>query len=100
MEFFQNPAEIISFSSTLLFLLLSANRTLDLPTSLGSDEEAGTLVTASAYDPFQPSFDVDVVTRAALHNFRICNIFSLLDDDLGFWVKPQSTTWFSRFLLD
>jgi hypothetical protein len=100
MEFFQNPAEIISFSSTLLFLLLSANRTLDLPTSLGSDEEAGTLVTASAYDPFQPSFDVDVVTRAALHNFRICNIFFLLDDDLGFWVKPRSTTWFSRFLLD
>jgi hypothetical protein len=83
-----------------LLLLLSANRALDLPASLESNEEASTLVTASAYDSFQPSFDVDVVTHATLHNFRICNIFSLLDDDLGFWVKPRSTTWFSRFLLD
>ena len=24
---------------------------------------------------------------------------NVFDDDLGFWVKPRSTTWFSRFLL-
>ena len=99
MDFFQNPAEIINFSSTLLLLFLSANRILDLAASPESDEKAGTIVTTIAHDLFQPIFYVDMVTRVALHNFIICNVFSLLDNDLGFWVKPQSTTWFSRFLL-
>jgi hypothetical protein len=29
----------------------------------------------------------------------LCTMFNLLDDDLGFWVKSRSTTWFCRFLL-
>ena len=37
--------------------------------------------------------------QAALQNFRLCTSLNVFDDDLGFWVKPRSTTWFSRFLL-
>jgi hypothetical protein len=43
--------------------------------------------------------DSDRVAVALLYNFRLCTMFNLLDDDLGFWVKPRSTTWFCRFLL-
>jgi hypothetical protein len=35
----------------------------------------------------------------ALHEYRILFGLSVLFDDLGDWVKPKSTTWFSRFLL-
>jgi hypothetical protein len=44
--------------------------------------------------------DLDQISTAALHNLKICNLFSLMDDDLGFWVKPRSTTWFNQFLLN
>jgi low temperature requirement protein LtrA len=43
---------------------------------------------------------VDDVTCVALHNFRLRNIFCLLDDELSFYVKPRSTTWFSHFLIE
>jgi hypothetical protein len=32
------------------------------------------------------------IRATALHNFRLCSVFNLFDNDLGFWVKPQSTT--------
>jgi hypothetical protein len=51
MDFFHNPAEIMSFSSTLLFLLLSANRALDVASSLKSEEEVGTIIRAITDDP-------------------------------------------------
>ena len=35
-----------------------------------------------------------------MHNFKLCNIFALFDNNLGFWVKPWNTTWFSKFLLE
>lgn len=36
----------------------------------------------------------------ALHNFRLWTTFNIFGDDLGFWVKPRSTTWFLKFLID
>ena len=35
-----------------------------------------------------------------LNNYRVCIMFSGLDEDLGYRVTPRSTTWFSRFLLE
>lgn len=37
--------------------------------------------------------------RDVLHHFRLCFAVNFVDDDLGFWVKPRSTTWFSQFPL-
>ena len=37
---------------------------------------------------------------AALHCFQLCSNLIYNDPDLGFWVKPRSTTWFSRFVLE
>ena len=47
----------------------------------------------------EPLFDPLADMRIALQNFRLCTSINLFTDDLGFWVKPRSTTWFSRFLL-
>lgn len=34
-----------------------------------------------------------------LHNFRVTNVGTILDEDLGFWVKPRSKVWFSIFVM-
>ena len=40
-----------------------------------------------------------VATQATLHHFRLFSTLALIDKDLGFWVKPRSTSWFTKFLL-
>ncbi len=40
-----------------------------------------------------------VFKLVALHEVQITFPLSMLSIELGYWVKPRSTTWFSRFLL-
>jgi hypothetical protein len=42
----------------------------------------------------------DCSALAALHHVRMLSIFSVVEEDLGFWVRPRSTTWFSRFVVE
>jgi hypothetical protein len=99
-DFSSHPAELMSFASALLFLLLNANQALDFTTPTKEVDDPGCILTGIDNQLLEPLFDVDAVANAALHNFQLCNMFVLFDDDLGFWVKPRSTTWFSRFLLE
>lgn len=39
------------------------------------------------------------VISAALHDFRVTHSRVLIGDELGYWVRPRSTAWFSQFLL-
>jgi hypothetical protein len=91
-------AQILSFSLALLLLLLlllSSYRALHDYLVHGIDDEgdfSDDLVSGPSQDSIM---DADQISAAALHTLRICSLFSLLDEDLGFWVKPRSTTWFS-----
>ncbi len=40
-----------------------------------------------------------LLTIIMFHYFQLYNFLLVLSQDLGHWVKPRSTTWFSRFLL-
>jgi hypothetical protein len=100
MDFLTNPADVMSFESTLLLLFLTTNQALDLPTCRETEEDAEEHFSVIQSESFHACYDVNVVTRAALHNFRLYNISTLFDDDLDFWMKPRSTTWFSRFLME
>ena len=62
------------------------------------DDENDTLQ-AMVLEAGEPLFDPLADMRIALQNFRLCTSINLFTDDLGFWVKPRSTTWFSMFLL-
>ena len=100
MECVTLTSEVMAIASTVLLLLLSGNRVVDVPPYEDREED-----TENPFDSItglsdSSSLDMETVTRAALYNFRLCNVFSLLDDDLGYWVKPRSTAWFSRFLLN
>jgi hypothetical protein len=81
MEFFTNPPEIMSFASSLLLLLFTANQALDLPAVPKSEEDSEDQTCAIIKGYSHVTLDVDAVTRIALHNFRICQVFSLLDEE-------------------
>jgi hypothetical protein len=43
--------------------------------------------------------DMNTVIAYVLHDFRLVHARTILDEELGFWILPRSTTWFSHFLL-
>jgi len=45
------------------------------------------------------SLDIDAANIATLHLMRISTMLTTIDEDLRYWVKLRSTTWFTRFLL-
>jgi hypothetical protein len=92
MVFLSDLAEMMAFTSELLLLLLIANRALEVTVSAHFEEDKADHLGSYITDSNQPLFDTDRVTAAILHNFRLCNVFALFDDNLGFWVKPRSTT--------
>ena len=100
MDIVTNPAEVMFIAFTVLLLLLSTNKTVDSSTSLdiddNRDDESYMLLDACA----DPCFDIETAVGAALHTYRLCNLFFVLGEDLGYWVKPRSTAWFSKFLLN
>jgi hypothetical protein len=44
--------------------------------------------------------DISTITSSVLYNFRLGKIFVVFYKDLGWWVKPRSTTWFYKFLIE
>jgi hypothetical protein len=99
MALFENDAEILAFSSALLLLLLNSQNALGLCLQAESDDDAVGSPYSVTLSGQNSCAEAERIAAAALYNFRVCNVFTLLDEDLGFWVKPRSTTWFSRFLL-
>ena len=100
MDSATTPAKLMFISSTILLLLLSSNRALDFSSSIDSEDDTDGESEMATEASDQHSFDTEALTGAVIHTFRLCNVFSLLDEDLGYWVKPRSTAWFSRFLLN
>ena len=94
------PTEIMAMASTILLFLLSSNWVVDPPHPYDTEDDGNLPMQIMLHASLQSSFDMETITRAALHIFRVCNFVVLLEDDLGYWVKPRSTAWFSRFLLD
>jgi hypothetical protein len=92
MALFQNEAEILSFSSALLMLLLSAHNALAPSLEFKSDEDLVFFPKAFLPSSKDCISDADQIAVATLHSFRLCNLFSLLVEDLEFWVKPRNTT--------
>jgi hypothetical protein len=41
---------------------------------------------------------MDRIVSSIVHGFCMSNAETLLDEELGFWVKPRSKAWFSIFL--
>ena len=88
----------ITFSTWLLLQVLTFPQVVfSLP--LREEEEDDTALTDIVRTVGQLSADPLATLRFGLESLNIYAPSHLLDDDLGYWVRPRSTTWFSRFLL-
>ena len=88
----------LAYTVWILLQLLSAPHAYYLPSSSEEDDDRDTLgeIVACIGQPvYDPLHDI----RALLHNYRLCTSLTTFDDDLGYWVKRRSMTWFWRFLL-
>jgi hypothetical protein len=95
---FQSEPEILVFSSALLLLLLNAQCALQQCLEVEFEDLEFSLPEPTLSAGIS-NFDIHDFAAASLHTFRLWNVFSMFDEELGYWVKPRSTTWFSRFLL-
>ena len=48
----------------------------------------------------RPMDNMHSTSIAALYSYQLWNNLFLVDLELGYWVKPRSTTWFSRFVIE
>ena len=94
------PGNAIAFTMWVMLLILNITEAPAIPQYVeGDGHDDNTLVALPGN--FEEGFlDAENEITATLHHFRLCLACNFLDDDLGFWVKPRSTTWFSRFLLE
>lgn len=97
---FSNHGDMWALFAPLLLLLLTANRALDVVGSAMEEEPTEDSLLFEVDNDRHMANTIDRVMDATLHEFRVCTVFNSLEDDVGFWVKPRSTTWFSRFLLE
>jgi hypothetical protein len=85
MAHFTNPTEVMAFMSAILLLLFTTNRALDVAApSLVFEVDEEEPFGNSEGQCVEVALDVDHITSAALHHFRLCNVFSLFDQELGF----------------
>jgi hypothetical protein len=94
------PGDVIALVSTLLVLLLNVEdallQSIRVPVLVAEDPEVlGTI--QECHDTLQ---DLSVAVVAILYYFRVFNSYFLFSEDLGFWVKPRSTAWFTCFVID
>jgi hypothetical protein len=43
---------------------------------------------------------METIVSTVLHDFHLKNATSLLEADIGYWVLPWSSAWFSQFLYE
>ena len=92
---FSKPGEVIAFITTLILLLQNVSVEMARVQELGEEQE---LASETVVHVHSAVTQMQQIISCVLHDFQIGNAGMLLDEELGFWVKPRSTTWFSIFL--
>jgi hypothetical protein len=100
MTLIESEPEFLAFSTALLLLLLNSQRALHECLHVQSEDPDSALQELPFSYEQDRNSDVHEFTAASLHTFRLWNVFTMFDVDLGYWIKPRSTTWFSRFLFE
>lgn len=81
MASFDDPSTLLPFCSMMLLLLLRANISLELPTTLQTPhQDKDEVIPLLNYIP-EFEMDVDHATMSALHQYCMCRVFSYFDLD-------------------
>jgi hypothetical protein len=99
MAGFVEPTEVLAVLSMVLLLLLNSQQALEVANSPDSDDgdsseedftgEEGYVLEGGDFSVF-----------AIVHHVRMLSMFIVVGEDLGYWVRPRLTTWFSRFVVE
>ena len=100
MDAFMQPGSVFAFTAWLLLQLLHEPLCSNfIPMGPEAEEDSEDPFAGVVGTLMGPQHDSHALFTAGLHNYRLCTMFQMFDEDLGYWVRPRSTTWFSRFLL-
>jgi len=82
-------------ASLILFMLMTTNKALALLSEIVAEEESSNVDDFMNMEVEPPAVDVNISQIVLIH-FRLWNSLPILNEDLGFYMKPKSTIWFSR----
>ena len=99
MARFDDPMDILSIVSAILMVLLNSQNILDV---------ASIPIEVSTHENFIVHMEEGVrhmennisSSISALYSYQLWNNLLIADHELGYWVKPRLTTWFSRFVIE
>jgi hypothetical protein len=85
------PAAVVLLQNIVDSMVVTGDA---VPASIGD-----ALASSRAMQVHHALIDMNTIVAFVLHDFRLAHARIVLDDELGFWVLPRSTAWFSQFLL-
>lgn len=101
MDTVTHPSSLYAFTAWIILQLLNESQHSHYVTMAAeSDEEAEDSFTAVVGALMAPIHDTHAVLSSGLNHYRFCTLYPMFDEEVGYWVRPRSTTWFSRFLLE
>jgi hypothetical protein len=85
MDFSNHPAQLMSFTSALLLLLLNANRALDFLAPTEEVDDPGCILTGIDNQPLEPLFDIDAVAPLLFttSDYVMCLLCLMMISDFG-----------------
>jgi hypothetical protein len=99
MDIYDDPAYLLSIVSALLMILLNAHNILAIA-SIPLESPSLDEINVDMEEGVRHMDNFQCTSIVALYSFQLCNNLLLGDHELGYWVKPRSTTWFSRFVVE
>ena len=92
-----DPQNVACFLPSLVLLLQNVVDSMFRPEdTIPPDERDASGEIGQVHDTL---INMNSIIASVLHDFRIAHATTLLDQELGWWVMPRSTSWFSRFVL-
>lgn len=99
MDFFDEPVNVITFCCWLMTLIIDAHQCAHIAEEAERPNVVDDSQPLALQWPEAPVMDSLAIVSNTLYNYRVCLAPYPLTDEIGYWVKPCSTTWFSRYLL-
>ena len=97
MERRLDPENVAYFLPSVVLLLQNVVDTMLRPRDeVPPDEREGSVDVSQVHEAL---INMNSIVASVLHDSRIVHATTLLDQELGWWVMPRSTSWFSRFVL-
>jgi hypothetical protein len=94
-----DPQNVQSFLPAVVVLLNNIADSLVEPESAVSESSDEAPLLSRVTRVHNTLVDMNSVVASVLHEFRFAHARTILDEELGFWVRPRPTAWFSQFLL-